>query len=91
MSKKKVAEEVSYPEFGFFSTDEDGIALSVKSNVGMDRGKYLEHAKKSKRPICISIEGEIFDTYKFRNFALTKDEARNLIKELTVMLDYLDE
>lgn len=91
MSKKKVQEEVSYPEFGFFSTDEDGVALAVKSNVGMDRGKYLEHAKKSERPICISIEGEIFDTYKFRNFALTKEQTRSLVKELTVMLDYLEE
>ena len=84
-------EEVNYPEYGYRAVDEDGVVLAIKSNVGSDKGLYLEGAKKAKRPLQVSIEGEVFDNYKFKNYALTKQEARNLIKELTIMLDYLDE
>ena len=90
--KKKVEEEIlDLPEFGFIVRDDDGVILSIESNSAKDKHKYLENAKTLKRPILISIESDIFDSYKFKNFALTKDEARMLMKELSRMLEYLEE
>lgn len=90
--KKIVLEEkLDLPEFGFLARDEDGILLVVKSNAGGDKGLYLEEAKKLDRQICVSIEADIFDTYQFKMFALNKEETRNLIRELTRMLDYLED
>lgn len=93
VKKKRIEEEVvvDLPEYGFKAKDEDGAILIVKSNAGKDKGLYLENAKKFKRPICFTIEGEIFDTYKFKSFAMTKEEARGFVREVNRMLDYLDE
>jgi hypothetical protein len=78
-------------EFGFYAKDEDGVILSVCSNHGKDKKIYLENAKKIKRPILILIESELFDKYQFVNFALTVDEAKNLVRELTRMVDYIED
>lgn len=79
------------PEFGFYAKDEDKVVLSVHSNNGKDQKKYLDSAKKMKRPILVQIEADIFEKYQFKNFALTTDEARNLVRELNRMLDYLED
>lgn len=78
-------------EFGFYAKDDDKVRLVVESNNGSDKHKYLEHAKKMKRPILIQIESELFSSYKFTNFALTVDESKQLVRELTRMIDYLEE
>ena len=91
MSKKKViTEDVTYPEFGLTFKDEDDVYFTLESNHGKDMHKYLEYAKKLKRPILIGIESDIFDK-KYKNFALTLDEAKMLCKELSRMIDYLEE
>lgn len=78
-------------EFGYYTKDEDGVELLVKSNHGQDKGKYLKHAKKLDRPIGISIESHIFDSYKFTTFALNVNEAKAMIRELNRMIDHLEE
>lgn len=78
-------------EFGFYTKDEDGVMLLAHSNSGKDQKIYMDNAKEMKRPILLEIQGEIFDKYQFSNFALTPDEARNLIREMSRMLDYLEE
>lgn len=89
--KKKEEEVVDLPEFGLVSKDEHGVMLVLESNAGQDKHKYLEHAKKIKRPILIQIESELFDTYRFRNFALTIDEAKAHAKEILRMVEHLEE
>lgn len=89
--KKKEIIEVEYPEFGFYVKDDFGVELVVESNSSLDKHKYLEDAKKLKRPIVLSIEAEIFDTYKFRNYGMTVEEAKNLGRELMRMVEYLEE
>jgi hypothetical protein len=90
--KKKVeVETIDLPEFGYVAKDEHGVMLVLESNAGQDKHKHLEHAKKLKRPILIQIQSELFDTYRFRNMALTIDEAKSYVKELTRMIDYLEE
>lgn len=88
--KKRTEEHIDLPEFGVQFVDEDDVLFTLESNHGKDMHKYLEHAKKLKRPILIGIESDIFDK-KYKNFALTVDEARLLVKEITRMLDYLEE
>lgn len=88
--KKENAVEVNFPEFGVILKDEDGVLLNLKSNSGMDKGLYLEQAKKLSRPISVSIESEIFDAYRFRTYALNTTEARQLASELVRMADYLE-
>lgn len=90
MARKKETAQVDLPEFGLSFVDEDDVVFTLESNSGKDMHKYLEGAKKMKRPILIGIESDIFDR-KYKNFALTKDEARVLIREMSRMLDYLDE
>lgn len=94
MAKKKkavVEVELDLPEFGFIAKDDFGVMLAIESNSGKDKHRYLKEAKKLERPILISIEGEIFDSYKFKNFSLTIDEAKSLYRELNRMIDYLEE
>lgn len=93
MAKKKKEQKVveNLPEFGYTAKDEDGVLLVVKSNAGADKGLYLKNARKMKRPILFSIESELFDAYRFRTFALTREEARVFVSEMNRMLDYLDE
>lgn len=78
-------------EFGFYTKDEDGVMLLAHSNSGKDQRLYLDNAKTMQRPILLEIQSEIFDKYQFSNFALTIEETRNLIRELTRMLDYLEQ
>lgn len=79
-------------EFGFRAEDEDGIILIVCSNAGSDEYKYLDAVKKKNRPrpILVEIQGKLFEKYQFRNFALTIQEAKDLSKELSRMVDYLE-
>lgn len=92
MSKKKIVlDSENYPEYGYRAVDEDGVVLHVKSNAGSDKGLFLEHAKKLERPIAFTIEGEVFDAYRFKSFALNISEAKNLIREVSRMVDYLEE
>lgn len=76
--------------FGFKVRDEDNVYLNVRSNNGQDKDDSLNHARQMKRPILIYIDGEIFDKYQFRNFALTIKQAKLLSKELTRMVNYLE-
>lgn len=89
--KKKEVEVEDLQEFGYTAIDEDGVMLVVKSNAGTDKGLYLKNARKLQRPIHFSIESDIFDAYRFKSFALTREEARRFISEMNRMLDYLDE
>ncbi len=94
MAKKKeqqVVAKQNLPEFGFIARDEDDVLLIVKSNAGADKSLYLKNARKLDRPIAFSIESDLFDAYRFKNFALTREEARGFIREVNRMLDYLDE
>jgi UDP-galactopyranose mutase len=79
-------------EFCFYAKDEDDVVLIVCSNHGQDNKRYLEKAKKTKmkRPILVEIQGDV-GAYKYTNFALTIDEAKNLMKELSRMIDYLED
>jgi hypothetical protein len=91
MAKKKQVEEViNLPEFGYLAKDEHGVMLVLESNAGQDKHKFLEHAKKLKRPILMQIESELFDTYRFRNFAMTIDEAKNVVREMNRMIEHLE-
>lgn len=89
--KKEVEAVVELPEFGHVSTDEHGVMLVLESNSGQDKHKYLEHAKQLKRPILIQIESTLFDTYRFRNYAMTIDEAKAHAKEILRMVEHLEE
>lgn len=96
MARKK-KEQVStvnledYPKFGVRFKDEDGVELVIESNNRADKGTLVfARDKKAKRPILMSVESDIFDSYKFTNFALTTSEAKELAKELLRMVDYLE-
>lgn len=83
---------MSKSEFGFHAKDEDDIGFYLVSNAGADKMMYLDKAKSMKRPLLVEIKGEIFsNANRHTNFALTIEEARNLNKELSRMLDYLEE
>ncbi len=88
--KKKETKELDLPEFGLSFKDEDDVIFTLESNAGKDMHKYLEYASKLKRPILIGIESNLYDS-RYKNFAVTIDEAKMLIKELIRMVDYLEE
>jgi len=84
-----------YPEFGLVVNDDYKdlqSRLLVVSNSGSDMKKTLIHAKKKglKRPILFEIECSD-SSCRLNNFALTVDEAKDVIRELHRMIDYLEE
>lgn len=78
-------------EFNFRAEDDDDVAIVCYSNKGSDKRKYLKDAKASymKRPILVQIEGDT-TSYKYTNFALTIEEAKEFSAELTRMIEYLE-
>ena len=82
-------EQTDNKEFGYTTVDEDGASIVLCSNNGKDNGTKLKHAKAMKRPILIKIEGTVFDKYEFTGYALTRQEALALGRELLRMVEHL--
>jgi hypothetical protein len=97
-SKPKASEPkptIDHPEFNLVISDdcdELETKLVVCSNNGSDKKKTLNNARKKrlKRPILLEIECNE-TSYKINNFALTVDEAKQMINELQRMVDYMEE
>lgn len=85
----------NHPEFGLIVNDDYKdlqSRLLIVSNSGSDMKKTLVHAKKNKLKRPILLEVECSDTScRLNNFALTVDEAKEVIRELHRMIDYLEE
>jgi hypothetical protein len=93
--KKETEPEMNYPEFHKSLPDGNKdleTTLILCSNNGSDKKKYLHNARKRRmdRPILLEINCEE-TSYKINNYALSVDDAKQVVEELQKMIEYLEE